>query len=436
MLRTRFYAVCITNVITLLSVLCLKAQAQTWREHEQAARKAYQNKDVSAFVSNLEQALALKPNHTRLMYNLAFGYASQARYDAALENLRRIAATGMVFNAAKNPAFAVLRDSLPYKAQFEGICKRFEESLRPVGTSTKAFELTEKALLTESIAYDPLEKAFYVGSIHKRKIIKIAANGTMTDFSVPSDKLWSVSGMKVDAKRRILWVCTNAFPQMQGYDSTLKGRAAVSVYDLTTGKIQHRYYAPNDGKDHTFGDLTLHPKTGQVFISDSFVPVVYRVDASKGIVEEWCKSEDGVWSSLQGLDFTPDGKTLFLADYSNGIFRIDVQTKKIQSLSTPDSCIITGTDGLYFLNGNLLGIQNGTFPHRIVRLRLNKSQSAIEGLDVLEANNPVFDEPTLGVVVGKELYYIANSQWEKVDESGKAAPDNDWKAHTILKLRP
>lgn len=433
MLKEKQFTIVVIWVIVHLCGITLEAQTRSWREYEQAARNAYQQKNISAFVENLEQALRLKPNHTRLMYSLATGYCLQARYDEALEYLRRVAATGMFFPAANNPAFAVLKDSVLYKARFYAICQRFDESMRPVGTSTKAFELSEKALLIESIAYDPHEKAFYVGSIHKRKIIKIAANGTFTDFSVPSDKLWSVSGMKVDAKRRTLWVCNTAFPQMQGYDSTLKGRAAISVYDLKTGKIQHRYYAPNDGKDHAFGDIVLHPKTGQAFVSDSFIPVIYTVDVAKGIVQEWLTADDGIWSSLQGLDFTPDGKTLFLADYSNGIFRIDVQTKKHKTLTVPDSCVVTGTDGLYYADGHLIGIQNGTLPHRVVRFRLNKTQSSIQGVEVLEANNALFDEPTLGVVVGNALYYVANSQWEKVDKRGKAKAEEDWKPHIILK---
>ena len=416
--------------LTAIPSVC---QEKTWRDYEQAARKAYQNKDIPTFVSNLEEALRLKPHHTRLMYNLAIGYCSQARYDAALEQLNKVAATGMVFPAAKNPVFAILQDSLPYKARFEAACKRFEESMRPVGTSTKAFELSEKSLLTESIAYDPREKAFFVGAVHKRKIVKIAANGTITDFSTPSDKLWSVSGMKVDAKRRKLWVCTNAFPQMQGFDSTLTGRAAVAVYDLTTGRIAHRYYAPNDGQKHTFGDLTLHPQTGEAFISDSDSPTIFVADEKKGILRVWLQSDVLTLPSLQGLDFSEGGKTLFCADYSNGIFAIDTRTKKMHRLETTDSCVATGTDGLYFFNGDLIGIQNGTNPQRVVRFRLGKTQSNIHGMDILEANNPLFEEPTLGVVVGEELYYIANSQWEKVDEKGVAAGKNDWTAHCVLK---
>lgn len=436
MLKPRFCQ--LPALIAVSFVLCLVqtfAQEKNWRFYEQAARTAYKSGNTAEFVSNLEQALALKPNHTRLMYNLAAGYAAKARYSEALGMLDKIAATGMVYPAAKSPSFAVLRDSSAFKAEFARLVQRFEESAKPTNTSTEVFRLAEKGLITESVAYDPQEKAFYVGSVHKRKIVKIAANGTATNFSKPHDMLWSVLGMKVDAKRRKLWVCTSAFPQMQGFDSTLKGRAAVSVYDLTTQKIAHRYYAPNDGHPHAFGDLALHPKTGVAFVSDSESPTVFMVDEKSDTMREWLQSDAAVLSSLQGLDFAPDGKTLFVADYSNGIFTIDVAKKTLHNLATPDSCVVSGTDGLYYFKGNLVGIQNGTNPQRVVRYRLNKAQSRIEGIEILEANHPDFEEPTLGVIVGEELYYVANSQWEKVNEKGVSAPEADWKPHVILKRK-
>lgn len=436
MLNPRFSAP--FALIAVFFVLCLGqtfAQEKNWRYYEQAARTAYKGGNVAEFVSNLEQALSLKPNHPRLMYNLAAGYAAKARYSEALGMLGQVAATGMVYPAAKSPSFAVLRDSSAFKAQFEKLAQRFAESAKPTNSSTEAFRLAEKGLITESVAYDPQEKAFYVGSVHKRKIVKVAANGTATDFSKPHDGLWSVLGMKVDAKLRKLWVCTTAFPQMVGFDSTLKGRAAVSVYDLKTQKIAHRYYAPNDGQPHAFGDLVLHPKTGVAFVSDSESPTIFMVDEKSGTLQPWLKSDVTTLTSLQGLDFSPDGKTLFAADYSNGIFTIDVTKKTLLNLPTPDSCIVSGTDGLYCFKGNLVGIQNGTNPQRVVRYRLNNAQSRIEGIEILEANHPDFEEPTLGVIVGGDLYYVANSQWEKVNEKGAAAPEADWKPHVILKRK-
>ena len=42
----------------------------------------------------------------------------------------------------------------------------------PINRSITAFVLEEKGLITEGIAFDPEEKAFYVGSVHKRKIVR------------------------------------------------------------------------------------------------------------------------------------------------------------------------------------------------------------------------------------------------------------------------
>ena len=70
-----------------------------------------------------------------------------------------------------------------------------------------------------------------------------------------------------------------------------------------------------------------------------------------------------------------------------------------------------------------MGIQNGVNPHRVVRLRLDAGYGRIEGVSVLERKNPSFDEPTLGVVVGDELYYVANSQYGSFDEKGQPLAD-------------
>jgi hypothetical protein len=73
--------------------------------------------------------------------------------------------------------------------------------------------------------------------------------------------------------------------------------------------------------------------------------------------------------------------------------------------------------------------------HRIIRLHLKKDSRAVERLEVLEANNPLFDEPTLGVLVRDSFYYIANSQWGSVDEKGQLAPPEKLREPVILKVK-
>lgn len=50
---------------------------------------------------------------------------------------------------------------------------------------------------------------------------------------------------------------------------------------------------------------------------------------------------------------------------------------------------------------------------RIVRLRLNGRGKEVVEMAILERRNPLFDGITTGVIVDKELYYVANPQTDK-----------------------
>ena len=137
--------------------------------------------------------------------------------------------------------------------------------------------------------------------------------------------------------------------------------------------------------------------------------------------------------SPQGLDFTPDQKQLFVADYSKGVFLVDLKTKKVTDIASDFTLL--GIDGLYYFKGSLIAVQNGVNPNRVIKARLNKDLTRFDRFETIEANNPVFDEPTLGVVVKDSFYFVANSQWGTIDDNGKLAPADKLKDPTILKVK-
>jgi hypothetical protein len=47
----------------------------------------------------------------------------------------------------------------------------------------------------------------------------------------------------------------------------------------------------------------------------------------------------------------------------------------------------------------------------------------------------LFDEPTLGVLNGNALFYIANSQWAMIDDKGKLAPEEKLREPVVLKMK-
>ena len=59
----------------------------------------------------------------------------------------------------------------------------------------------------------------------------------------------------------------------------------------------------------------------------------------------------------------------------------------------------------------------------------------VERLEVLEANNPVFLEPTLGVLVKDTFFFIANSQWPLIGEDGKFADETKLLDPVVLKIK-
>lgn len=418
--------VCLAAVMS--GALAQDGQKHDGRFYETLAVKAYQAKDYAAFLENMKQAAQLRPNHPRLMYNLSAAYALNNRKDEAIEWLARVARMGLVYAAERDEDFASLKDS----REFAEVVALFQKNRAPVGVAAQAFTVHEKGLVPESVAYDPVTKTFYLSSVYRRKILRVNPKGETTEFATEREGLWSVMGMKVDAARRTLWVCTAAQPQMTNYDARERGRSGLFKFDLTTGKLAGKYMLPADSKQHWLGDLAVNSR-GDVYTTDSVTPALYVLRHDAPRLEAVLEGEPFV--SPQGLDFTTDEKQLFVADYAKGVFRINLSTKSYtQIANAPDSTML-GIDGLYFRRGRLIAVQNGVNPPRVVRLNLSKDLSRVERFETVAANLPVFDEPTLGVLNGHDFYFIANSQWGALDDEGHLAPEEKLKEPVVLKLK-
>jgi hypothetical protein len=92
---------------------------------------------------------------------------------------------------------------------------------------------------------------------------------------------------------------------------------------------------------------------------------------------------------------------------------------------------LEGIDGLYWTKTGLIATQNGTSPERIVRFPLS-ADNRVSGFEALEANWPGLGDPTHGVLVGNNFYYIVNSGWDRVGDDGAIAPG---KPASIWKMR-
>ncbi|MBX7150908.1 hypothetical protein K1X84_04670 [bacterium] len=421
------------KIIVLIAALALSLMAQEQKKdmnyYFQQAVGAYETKNYPAFLENMLEVNKLRPNSPRMILNLASAYAVNGQKEEAIACLDRLGRMGLSYAViAKDSDFVTMFNDDTFKK----VIKKFEDNKLPINRSSTAFSLPEKDLITESVAYDPVDKNFYISSIHKKKIVKRDAAGNVSDFSIPDDGLFAVMGMKVDAARRILWVTTTATPQMDGFMKENENQTAVFKYDLKTKKLLKKYLPPANTGAHWFGDLVI-AKNGDAYISDSRPQGIYKIDFQKDELTEFLPK--GYFNSPQGIAFSEDEKYLFMADYSLGIFRIDMNTKSCELLKLASDVCTLGIDGMYFYKNQLIGIQNGITPHRVARFKLNKALDQVDSYETLEASHSAFDEPTLGVIIGGELFFIANSQGGSFDKENKILPMDRLHEPVILKVK-
>jgi sugar lactone lactonase YvrE len=279
--------------------------------------------------------------------------------------------------------------------------------------------LSDSTFWPEGVDYDSRTGRFYVASIRHRTVAEVIPGK-------PARELWTrdkpdmgaVYGVRIDAARGLLWATMSAPRRIAGDaagDSTI---AALIRVRLRDGAIERRWNVASPGP-HTLGDLAIGPG-GDVFVTDSDQPVLYRLRSGGDTLE---RITHPLFRSLQGMAPSPDGRVVYVADYSHGILRVDLATSAVARLDDAPHSTSLGCDGIVWHRGAIIAVQNGVSPARIMRFVLDSSGRRIVRAEVLDRNSAIADEPTIGTVAGGEFVYVANSQWEKFAESGSRKSD-------------
>ena len=411
--------------LVLAAALALAAPAQTSNplqptaELAREARAAYDKGDKATFLAKYEEIAKRRPGDVYVLYNLACGLALNGKTADAEHTLLQIAALRSAADLDADTDFDSIRQTDGYrKAATQMKALRTE---RISSGAVVAFTIPEKGLVPEGVAWDPVTKSFFVSSIRKRKVFRIDRAGKASVFVAPREGgLRTAAGIGIDSKRRSLWVASGAMPHMEGYEKDSPLQSAIFEFDADTGKFRREIRPSAAGKPAAFDDLAV-AADGRVYVNDGENGRVWTLAPGAGALEVFLETD--LFRGTQGLAPTPDGRTLYLSDYS-GLYRVDVATKQIVRLAVPANLALNGVDGLVWSGGRLYAIQNGVEPNRIIRVDLAADGATVTGAKILEMNQPAFDEPTLGCVAEGALYVVANSQGGKFrNEKTPIAPE-------------
>jgi hypothetical protein len=210
-----------------------------------------------------------------------------------------------------------------------------ETSDEPSGP--RVIELPGERVFPEGVAIDE-DDTLYVGSTQDGTIMRARPDDEVAEVFLPpgGDGRTTVTGLAVRDGR--LFVA--------GRDS-----ARFFVYDITTRNLIA-------GFDTSTGDRALLNDIAvtdtAAYVTDSFRPVVWRVDLSSdeiGEPEPWLDLEGSAISyadgfNLNGIDTSEDGSTLVTVHYGTGeLFRIDTTTRAIEPIDLGGETLVGG-DGL------------------------------------------------------------------------------------------
>ena len=351
---------------------------------------------------HLVRALALLHGHPDAYYLLAQNAVRLGLPEAAVSHLRTIAAMGLWYDAEHDTVLAPLKD----RADYQAVVAAMAANRLPLGHSTTVVTLSDPNLLTEDVAFDPATKTFYVSAIHRRQILAVSHGTFATTTTAPM-------ALVVDPKRHALWATVAAMPQAEGIPLADSGHTGVIRYDLRTKQRSGRYDLPFDGTNKVLGDMTLDA-AGNAIVSNGAGGGVYIVanDTLSTLVPP------GTFESPQTPAVAPDGR-IFVADYALGVGIINPTTHAVTWLAHADTVALSGIDGMYLSGHSLYAIQNGTSPERVTRFLLDPDLHRVVDWSVIERATPGLGDPTHGVVVGDDFYYIVNSGWDRFGNDGR-----------------
>ena len=234
---------------------------------------------------------------------------------------------------------------------------------------------------------------FFVGSIPTGAIVRgDLRTGTVSPL-VPAQAGRNAIGLATDERGRIF---VAGGPTGQGY-----------VYDAQTGASLASYQLAT-GADPTFVNDVVVTKDAAWF-TDSFRPVLYRLaiapDGTLGSVKAVPLGGDfvqGPGFNANGIDATPDGKTLVIVQSGAGqLFAVDPATGNADRIELTGGNVAFG-DGILLDGKTLYVVQNQLNRVAVVDLSPQLTSGRIAG----HLTNPALDVPTTIAEFGNRLYAV------------------------------
>ena len=226
-----------------------------------------------------------------------------------------------------------------------------------------SYPLQETSLYPEGIEYSDVTQKTYIGSYFKGKIITLDLDGNINNFVV-DESLVAVVGMAVDHQNNRLLVCnSDAGISLKSDKSTIGQLAQVIAYDLTTGeKLKTIDLSALYPGGHFLNDLVLDEK-GNIYVTDSFSPVIYTIDKndtpSVFVSNSIFEVPQGAFG-LNGIIYHNDNYLIVGRSYGGTLYKVPLNNPDdVQEITLNTN--VNSLDGLLLTDNNTLILVSNYF---------------------------------------------------------------------------
>lgn len=376
-----------------------------------AAREALARADTVEALNRLwlaAEAWPVQPAYQSALLDIALRAHDTKRVRQALEMANRI---GVALRARAD----ALMDSVPAAKSLRELRTAQNVLRAPVVRSRTFRTLADSTLFPEGLSVDPRSGTMYVSSVHHQNVVVIKPDGrTYPLLRGEHANVGGIFGIVVDTLRGMLWAASAPTPLMNDKSDANASVAALLQIRLSDGQLVRRIAIPAGIANSSPGDIALMAN-GDVLLADSQAPVLWWLRAS---ADTLIGIRHHLFHSLQGIVPSADNLVAWVADYSHGLLRIELNSGVVQRVADAPGHTTLGMDGMVRYGDSFVAVQNGFEPPQIVQLKLDATGTRITQHTVIDRNNAA-PSPTGGVVFHDEFIYVANSLWELLDATGK-----------------
>lgn len=265
---------------------------------------------------------------------------------------------------------------------------------------------TADTVYPEGVAWSAQQQAFLVSSVRHGTIGKVTLRGAYSAF-ITDSALVTTAGLALDAKRNLLWVAIGDLGAAERSGPATQGKlAAVAAYNAKTGqRVAYHDLSSLFAGAHFANDLALDAQ-GNVYVTDSFSPVIYRVDtAGKATVFAQSELFIGENFNLNGIVAHPDGYLLVNKHNSGELFRVSLKDPtQIARVQLPE--VLKGADGMVLRTpGRVTLVQNSGADRTLDLVSTDGWKTA----SIARTQKSLQSFPTTAAQVGKDVY-VMNSR--------------------------